>query len=36
MPTMKRIKAKGYKGVYFILGTSPAKVRAAAGGGIPA
>ena len=24
MPTMKRIKAKGYKGVYYILGTSPA------------
>jgi integrase len=24
MPKMKRIKAKGYKGVYYILGTSPA------------
>lgn len=24
MPTMKRINAKGYKGVYYILGTSPA------------
>jgi integrase len=24
MPTMKRIKAKGYKGVYYIIGTSPA------------
>lgn len=24
MPTMKRIKAKGYKGVFYIVGTSPA------------